>query len=80
MNPHHTCPHCKGRGIVELNGVYADTLALLRTMTEPASGAALARLARCPATAMNNRLARLEEHGYARSHRYGRERRFEAIR
>lgn len=75
----HVCPHCKGSGAVELNGVYAETLALLRSSPTPISGAALARLAGCQATAMNNRLTALEHLGYASSYRYGRERRFQAI-
>lgn len=70
------CPHCRGAGEVELTGVYAETLALLRRHGKEASGAALARLDGCKATAMNNRLAALERLGLASSRRYGRERLF----
>lgn len=67
------CPHCRGSGRIPLTGVYADTLELLRANGE-ATGADLARVEGCKATAMNNRLAMLERHGLATSRRYGRQR------
>ena len=75
----HRCPRCGGSGEVEFNGVHADTLALLRKQRREVSGAELARLAGCKQTAMNNRLAYLEELGFAVSRRYGRERLFQAV-
>lgn len=72
------CGHCRGCGTVEVTGVYADTLALLRKQQDEVSGAELARVAGCKATAMCNRLARLERMGLATSRKYGRERLFKA--
>ena len=71
---HGPCPHCSGTGKVELTGVYADTLRLLEMQSLEVTGAALARAAKCKATAMNNRLAALERMGLAASRRYGRKR------
>jgi len=68
-----SCWHCRGSGRVELTGVYADTLALLRRQREPLNGAALARLAGCSNEAMCNRLRAIERHGLAKSRRHGRE-------
>jgi hypothetical protein len=66
------CTHCGGTGSVELSGVYADTLALV--IRKPGlNGSALAKIARCKATAMNNRLKALERLGVATGKRYGRE-------
>lgn len=73
------CSTCQGAGKVDLNGVYADTLKLLRKCGE-ATGAELARIDGCAATAMNNRLAALERHGLARSRRYGRKRLYTAVK
>lgn len=67
------CPHCKGEGLREITGVYRETLELLRRHTG-ITGAALAASARCQPTAMNNRLARLEELGLVESTILGRER------
>lgn len=78
MNDKVRCKHCDGLGVVPLTGKYADTLKLLRLQKHPMSGADLARLDGCQATAMNNRLAALERMGLARSVRYGRVRRFYA--
>ena len=77
------CGHCHGKGVVELTGVYADTLRLLRDLATALSdgettGAELARVAGCKATAMNNRLAILEKHGLASSRRCGRLRVYKA--
>ena len=66
------CPHCGGTGTVELTGIYADTLRLL--IRRPGlNGAALAKIAGCKATAMNNRLKALEGHGVAEGEQYGRQ-------
>lgn len=70
----HPCPWCLGTGRMPLSGVYAATLALLRTQPDPINGAALARLAGCKETAMNNRMVRLEELGLAVGERDGRQR------
>ena len=72
------CKACGGTGTIELTGVYAETLALLRSSGE-ISGAALARTAGVKPTAMNNRLAVLAKHGLARSRPYGRQRLYKAI-
>jgi len=69
-----SCPHCSGKGDVELTGVYADTIALLRRQKKEVTGAELAAVVQCKATAMNNRLATLERFGLAVSRRYGRKR------
>lgn len=66
------CTHCQGTGTIQLTGVYAETLTLL--ISHPGlNGAALAKLAKCKATAMNNRLKALERHGVATGKRFGRE-------
>ena len=72
------CIACGGSGVIELTGVYAETLALLRNSGEM-SGAALARIAGIKPTAMSNRLAVLAKHGLARSRPYGRQRLYKAI-
>lgn len=72
------CSHCKGRGEIELTGVHADTLTLLRLQARALNGAALARLAGVQPTAMNNRLNWLESHGLAISERYGSQKRWRA--
>ena len=74
-----TCRRCQGSGEETLNGITDDTLAILRK--HPGStGASLAVIAGCKATAMNMRLAALERFGLATSERYGRERRFKVKR
>lgn len=75
-----TCGHCGGTGHVELTGIYADTLALLRRQKSEVTGAALSKIDGCKDTTMNNRLAMLERHGFATSRRYGRERLFKAVK
>jgi len=72
------CPSCKGTGRIELTGVYAETLALLQRQGVERTGAELARLDGCKATAMNNRLAALERLGLAQSRRFGRLRLYRA--
>lgn len=73
------CPTCEGRGQIPLTGVYLETLKILRRLTRKGSKVVSNKHATkfgCRATALNNRLARLEELGLAQSERYGRERRF----
>jgi len=67
------CSHCDGEGYIELTGVHAETLSLLRGLPAALNGVELAKLANCNPTAMNNRLAWLEEQGLAERKRYGRE-------
>ena len=67
------CSHCDGEGFVELTGIYAETLFLLRGVPAWLNGAELAKLANCNPTAMNNRLAWLEGQGLAERKRNGRE-------
>jgi len=80
QNDQVQCSCCGGTGTVALTGVYFDTLGLLRKQKEEIHGAALARIAGCNATAMNNRLAYLEENGFVTSCVYGRKKLFSAIR
>lgn len=68
------CKCCRGTGSVEFTGVYADTLALLHKHGKEVTGAELGREAGVKGEAMCNRLARLEELGFAKSRTYGRER------
>lgn len=68
------CSCCKGTGKVELTGTYAETYELLRSQAKELNGAALARLAGCKPTAMNNRLTALERMGLASGRWYGRQR------
>lgn len=65
------CSHCSGEGHIELTGVFAETLALLRKQTKTLNGAQLAQIAKVNPTAMNNRLVWLEGHGLAERTRYG---------
>jgi Fic family protein len=77
--PSRPCNCCGGTGRLEVTGAYAETLALLRRELRPRdeiTGAALAAVAGCKPTAMNNRLARLEELGFVTSRRFGRLRLF----
>jgi len=74
--PTVNCPCCKGAGRIELTGVYADTLALLTSHGKEATGAELSKVAGCKPTAMNNRLARLQDMGLVESRQYGRLRLF----
>lgn len=62
-----------------MTGIYADTLAGLRRLCKGSNYVLSARdatLFGCKATALNNRLAWLETHGFARSEKYGKQRRF----
>lgn len=66
------CTHCGGTGTIELTGVYADTLGLV--IRNPGlNGAELAKLSKCEATAMNNRLNALQRLGVASGQKYGRQ-------
>ena len=67
------CSHCDGEGYVELTGVFADTLELLRDQPASLNGAELAKIANCNPTAMNNRLVWLENKGLAERKRHGHE-------
>lgn len=72
MKAYVQCTHCGGSGSIELTGVYADTLNLL--IRHPMkNGAALAKLAKCKATAMCNRLKAMERLGVVVSKRHGRQ-------
>lgn len=73
------CPRCHGCGTVELVGVHAETLALLRAQAVERNGAALARLAGVAPTAMNNRLIVLERLGLATGRQAGRQRLWRAV-
>ena len=77
--PEVPCPCCKGTGKVEMSGVYGKTWALLKRQRREINGAALARLAGCQATAMNNRLVRLQKLGLAIGRWHGRERLWRAV-
>jgi hypothetical protein len=67
------CSHCGGEGFIELTGVYAKTLDLLRKQRAALNGSALAKIAKCNPTAMNNRLVWLESQGLAERQRNGKE-------
>lgn len=74
-----TCPRCRGSGHVKLTGVYLLTLKtafdLLRREPFIVAGRHAAQFG-CSPTALNNRLAWLEDHGLLASTCYGRERRY----
>ena len=76
------CPFCNGKGHTILTGVYAETLTLLRKLTSEKESFIVANQHAeqfgCNPTALNNRLKRLEELGFAKSERYGRQRRYAA--
>lgn len=73
------CPCCRGAGTVELTGEYLETLKELLRLGREITGAELGRLMGVKPTAMNNRLARLEEIGVAVSRRWGRRRLYRAV-
>lgn len=73
------CTHCGGTGRIELTGVFADTLDLLRRQKVEVTAADLSRLDGCAATAMSMRLGRLEGLGLVTSRRYGRLRLYRVI-
>jgi hypothetical protein len=63
------CRFCRGTGRRKLGPIYAKTLAMLQGQSAPITGAALARLAGCPGSAMANRLVHLERYGLAKGER-----------
>lgn len=67
------CSHCDGEGCIELTGVYAATLDLLRAQPAALNGSELAKVATCKPTAMNNRLVWLESRGLAERKSNGKE-------
>jgi hypothetical protein len=77
-----TCSHCKGTGQAPIPDVYQVTLDKLQRMTRVGTACVAVRAAEyfgCSPTALNNRLAWLERHGFATSERFGRERRYRAV-
>jgi hypothetical protein len=74
------CRCCGGVGKIELTGVAADTLKLLKAQKSPLCGAELAELAGCSGMAMCNRLVLLERHGLAKATRYGVKRLWQAVK
>lgn len=76
------CPHCNGKGHTLLSGVYAETLRILRQRTKRGRYVVANRDAGewfdCKPTALNNRLKRLEDLGFAKSEFCGLQRRFVA--
>jgi len=72
------CSCCGGEGHVPLDGVFADTLKVLRKQRGEVTGAELSRAMKCKPTAMNNRLSYLQRHGFAVSRKYGRRRFYRA--
>lgn len=80
MKTTHACPHCDGKGRIELTGVYAETLKKARALLVADAAYLIANRDAwqfgCNPTALNNRMARLEKLGYLKSERFGRERRF----
>lgn len=78
-NHAHECPACKGHGWIELTGVYLETLKIiLKAKTTQVVANRDHWFFGCSPTALNNRLARLEQMGYLKSERCGRQRRFYA--
>lgn len=67
------CSHCAGEGWIELTGIYAQTLELLRAQPVALNGSELAKIAKVQPTAMNNRLVWLEGQGLAERNRNGKE-------
>lgn len=69
-----TCTRCNGDGAIELTGVFAETLVLLRKQKKEVGTTVLADAAKVKIPAMNNRLAWLESHGLATSRKFGQQR------
>ncbi len=83
MSVVHTCPYCKGAGIVTLSSVYLDTLLGVQRWCKGnkwLTAASAATWFGCKPTTLNNRLAILEKHGYLVSEVHGRQRRFRVKR
>ena len=78
-NAHRRCPHCGGSGRVQLSGVYAKTLDLLREAGGEIHAAALASGTGVSGEAMCNRLRALERHGFVASRVSGRKRLYRAL-
>lgn len=80
MTDKYECSCCNGTGRRELTGIYADTLNGVRRLCKSkdsfVTAGRYAKWFRCKATALNNRLAMLESHGFLFSEKYGKERRF----
>ena len=81
------CSCCNGKGTILLTGVYAETLKILRRLCRKPprhGGYCVANVHQdlfgCNATALNNRLDYLEKQGFAKSYKFGRQRRFVALR
>ena len=72
---HVECECCKGSGWREVTGVYRETFELVKK-NPGMNGAALAALAGCKATAMNNRLTAMEKLDLVESEEFGREKRW----
>lgn len=75
------CNCCGGTGRIRVTGVYAETLCILRRRCH-GGGFVVANQDAfrfdCKPTALNNRLAWLERHGFATSSKFGRQRRYVA--
>ena len=67
-----TCSCCSGSGMVEVTGVYLDTLRELKKIGIEITGAELGRRLGVAPTAMNNRLAWLANNLLATARPYGR--------
>lgn len=82
MTDEITCQHCGGTGHLPLTGVYAETLAGVRRRCARGKECYVVanrdwKWFQSPsATALNNRLDRLEEMGFLFSERFGKQRRF----
>lgn len=81
MKHYLQCPHCRGEGQIELTGVYAETLRGVRRWCARPERFVVANrdwkwFAAPSPTALNNRLAMLERHGFLVSEKFGRQRRF----
>lgn len=78
--PECVCKHCKGRGVLPLTGVYAETLRGVQRLCGRDGCYVVANRDawwfQCKPTALNNRLRRLEEMGFVQSCWFGRQRRF----
>ncbi len=73
------CPYCRGVGRMPLAREYQATWDALAASEDEMSGAELGRWMGVQPTAMNNRLALLEQKGFATSRVVGRRRLFKAV-
>lgn len=80
MSDMYSCPCCDGTGRIALTGIYLETLHEMRRRCKTVEAYVVANRDaawfQCEPTALNNRLARLEELGFVFSEKYGRQRRF----